>query len=452
MANEIFNYSVYPSVVPADTESEITVCSGSGIFGFFDDVIYDVKIIPKEESDVPKDNVMSLDGWDNNRKIYRVRPKDGKIKIKHYFSGEQEWAIRISSREYKLHLNPMYEKNSPHWDSLIHAPEGGAALSVYSLLPDLYGRRPAKGDFHIHTTGSDGSETPQRTAANYRKEGYDVIAMTEHNAFNSSAEVKKKLSFIKNFELICGEEVHNGYLGHLHIVNIGGRYSVNEIWLNEPKRIEKEAEELSKTVEVPDGIDTREYLYRLWTYREIKKSGGYAIYPHPYWGVKDHYPVETSMSMAILKYGLCDAFEVLGGCTPKENNIQLALYYELVSQGLKFPIVGSSDSHSSMPGASHFAQIYTIVFGKGDVIRSINDGYSVAVDAWKGESVRIYGSFRLVKYAHFLINNYFARRAPLCASSGLYIDRYLSGADDKELIIAAEERISEFSDKFFGNT
>ena len=450
MANEIFNYSVYPSVVPADTESEITVCSNCGTFGFFDDVTYDVKIIPREESDVPKDDVMSLDGWDNNRKIYQIKPQNGKLIIKHYFSGEQEWVIRISSREYAKHQNPMYEKYKPHWNGLIHAPERGVALSIYSLMPDLYKRRPAKGDFHMHTIASDGSETPQRTAANYRKEGYDVIAMTEHNAFNSSAEVKDKLSFMENYELICGEEVHNGYIGHLHIVNIGGSYSVNEIWLNDRERIMREVDELSKTVEIPSGIDKREYLYRLWTYREIKKSGGYAIYPHPYWNVRDHYHVETSMSKAILKNGLCDAYEVIGGCSPQENNIQVALYYDLVSQGIKLPVVGSSDSHSSMPGASHFAQIYTIVFGRENVIESISDGYSVAVEAWKGENIRIYGDFRLVKYAHFLINNYFARRAPLCASSGMYIDRYLSGSDDKDMIIESENRIAEFTKNFFG--
>lgn len=449
MANEIFNYLVYPSVVPSGKESRVTIESVCGTFGFYDDVVYDIVIVPKEESDVPKDAVMSLDGWDNNRMVYHIRPENGKLKITHRFDGEQEWAIRISSSNYETHLNPMYAKNSPHWDSLIHRPEAGVAVSVYSLAPDLYARRAKKGDFHIHTTVSDGSETPERTAANYRKEGYDVIAMTEHNAFNSSAEVCKKLSFMENYELICGEEVHNGYLGHLHIVNIGSNYSVNEIYLKEPERVAHEVSELSEKTRVPDDVDSKEYLYRLWTYNEIKKSGGYAIYPHPYWGVKDHYHVETSMSKAVMKNGLCDAFELLGGCTPAENNLQLALYYEMVAQGHKLPVVASSDSHSSMPGSPHFGQIYTIVFDKDDVIRSVDNGYSVAVEALHGESVRVYGQLRLVKYAHFLIKNYFSRRAPLCAASGLFVERYLLGEDDKSMIIAVEDRIAKFTERFF---
>ena len=90
---------------------------------------------------------------------------------------------------------------------------------------------------------SDGTESPERTAANYRKAGFDVIAMTEHNIYYSSKDVEKKLDFMKNYKIMCGEEVHNGYGGLIHMVNIGSRYSVNEIYINEPGRVKKEVEE-----------------------------------------------------------------------------------------------------------------------------------------------------------------------------------------------------------------
>ena len=66
--------------------------------------------------------------------------------------------------------------------------------------------------------------------------------------------------------------------------------------------------ELEKEIEVPKGLDRNEYLGRVWMYREIKKSGGYAIHAHPYWNI-GFYHTSTKMSEAIIKNGLCDAYE-----------------------------------------------------------------------------------------------------------------------------------------------
>lgn len=427
MANEIFNFNVIPSVVPADEESEIVIESRSGVFKFYDGVEYDVRFIPTEQSDVPMNEEMSLFGWDQNRKTYCVKAENGRLKLKHKFFGEQKWRINITSAEI------------------------GITVSIYSLLPDLYGKNVKKGDFHIHTMISDGTESPERTAANYRKAGFDVIAMTEHNIYYSSKDVEKKLDFMKNYKIMCGEEVHNGYGGLIHMVNIGSRYSVNEIYINEPGRVKKEVEELKKSVKVPDGLDEREYLYRVWTYNEIKKSGGYAIYPHPFWTVSEHYNVETKMSRAILQNGLCDAFELMGGCTPYENNLQHALYEEMLRGGVNIPIVGSSDSHSSMPGVEWFNETFTILFAHGDdVLGAIDSGYSVVVEAVKNEHTRIFGDFRMMKYAQFLLENYFARRDELCKASGLFVERYLEGDDCKDIIISCEDRIEKLEKEFFG--
>ena len=453
-SNEIYNFTVSPSVIKADTESTVIIESQSGTFRFFDGMEYDVIFIPTEKSDVPSDEEMSLSGWDKNRVVHTFKAKDGKLTLTHKFLGEQEWRIKISSTEERY---DQYEKDNNvafsrgRW-KYIAAVKKGVTLSVYSLYPDLYERNVKKCDFHIHTNFSDGTESPERTAANYRKKGFDVISITDHNIYNASAEVAKKLDFMHNFKLIPGEEVHNGYARQLHIVNVGSKYSVNDIFLDEPERVKAEVETLKGEVEVPEGVDEREYLYRVWTYREIKKSGGYAIYPHPFWTWKEHYHVETDMSEAVMKNGLCDAFELLGGCSVKENNLQIALYYSLQKDGLKMPIVGSSDSHTTMPGAQWFDEDSTVLFEKdGDTIGAIDGGYSVAVESVQGEEIRVFGDFRLMKYTHFLIKNYFARRAEICNASGIFVERYLLGdAGCRDIICACEDRIKKFENEFFG--
>lgn len=453
-SNEIYNFTVSPSVIKADTDSTVIIESQSGTFRFFDGMEYDVIFIPTEKSDVPSDEEMSLSGWDKNRVVHTFKAKDGKLTLTHKFLGEQEWRIKISSTEerydqYENDNNIAFSRG--RW-KYIAAVKKGITLSVYSLYPDLYERNVKKCDFHIHTNFSDGTESPERTAANYRKKGFDIISITDHNIYNASAEVAKKLAFMHNFKLIPGEEVHNGYARQLHIVNIGSKYSVNDIFLDEPERVKAEVEALKGEVEIPEGVDEREYLYRVWTYREIKKSGGYAIYPHPFWTWKEHYHVETDMSEAVMKNGLCDAFELLGGCSVKENNLQIALYYSLQKDGLKMPIVGSSDSHTTMPGAQWFDEDSTVLFEKdGDTIGAIDGGYSVAVESVQVEEIRVFGDFRLMKYTHFLIKNYFARRAEICNASGIFVERYLLGdAGCRDIICACEDRIKKFENEFFG--
>ncbi|UKI35840.1 MAG: hypothetical protein L6V93_17580 [Clostridiales bacterium] len=74
--------------------------------------------------------------------------------------------------------------------------------------------------------------------------------------------------------------------------------------------------------------------------------------------------------------------------------MQIALYYSLQKDGLKMPIVGSSDSHTTMPGAQWFDEDSTVLFEKdGDTIGAIDGGYSVAVESVQGEEIRVFRRF-----------------------------------------------------------
>ena len=451
MKTELKYFKVTPSVVRADEESVVVIESMEGLFRFYDDVTYEVSITPIDESGAPHDEEMTLLGRRHNTKVQKIKPKDGKLYVRYLFSGEQEWRIHISTKEYGPHLNPLYEKvaeKAPAWNVFLTAPENGIDVHIYSLKEDLYRRRVRRGDLHIHTSASDGRESPEFVAASYRKAGYDFIAITDHNLFDTSREAAEKLAFVKNFSIIHGEEVHNGYAGHFHMVNIGGKYSINEIYLNNPEQIEKEVGEIEKEVDIPENVDKREYLHRVWLYRNIKKSGGYAIYPHPYWYIC-HYHIPTNMSRAILKNGLCDAFEILGGCTPEGNNMQVALYNELRAEGLVIPVVGSTDNHCVM---DYFSKAATIIFDEDDdIIKTISQRYSVAVESLKDENYRIYGEWRLVRYAQFLMDYYFPLHNELCFASGLFMEDYVHGDNEvRALIEKTEERLAGYEKAFFG--
>jgi len=448
-------YSVSPSVVEADKESVISIRARDGAILLFDDVTYDVECIPIDESDVPLDADMTLWGFNKSRRVQKIKPVNGELRVPYFFKGEQEWRIHISTKEYGDHTNPLYLKNVKEhsaWQIYIDAPKKGFDVYVYSLREDLYNKRVRRGDLHIHTTASDGDESPCLTAANYRKAGFDFISVTDHAVYHASADAEKKLAFLNNFTIIPGEEVHNNASGYFHMVNVGGSYSISDIFSNEKERVAREVEELSKELKVPDGLDPHEYLSRAWMYREIKKSGGYAILPHVYWYIGYHH-VQTKMSMAIIKNGLCDAFELLGGNTPDKDNLQLSLYNDLRQQGHSLPIVGSSDSHTVFnEKRSMFKSHSTVAFTENDdIIGSIARGYSVAVEALPNEKPHVYGSLRLTMYTQFLMKNYFPVHDELCLASGSFIEEYVQGNESaRETAVIAEERVSAFEKKFFG--
>ena len=87
MNPELKKFKVTPSVVEANKESIITIESLDGRFRFYDDVTYEVRFIPNDETDVPNDELI-LSGYNDNRNVYSLKPQNGKIKVSHFFKGE----------------------------------------------------------------------------------------------------------------------------------------------------------------------------------------------------------------------------------------------------------------------------------------------------------------------------------------------------------------------------
>ena len=100
------------------------------------------------------------------------------------------------------------------------------------------------------------------------------------------------------------------------------------------------------------------------------------------------------------------------------------------AKGKKIPIVGSSDSHGTDP-ANYFGYGKTVVFAESlelsSICDAIRDGYSVAVEQNRGEEERVYGPYRLVRYAHVLLDQYFPSHDELCVEEGILMREYAMG-------------------------
>ncbi|MGL6173148.1 MAG: PHP domain-containing protein [Cellulosilyticaceae bacterium] len=423
MKRELELYDIYPKTVKANEESTLTIESIDYSTHFVEGQSYKVMILPLCQS------ISNVEG----ASYFVATPvaANNQLKVTYAFGNEQEYYVRILKED----------------DSIL------VQLSVYALLPDLYSRKPYKGDLHVHTCFSDGKESPEFVVAKYRQKGFDFLAITDHHKHAPSLRaIESYKDAAIAVKLYPGEEVH-GLDNHIHIVNFGGEYSVNEIFQQDPDLYYKEVRAIEATLDCPEDINTFEYASCLWVYDHIRKGNGLSIFAHPHW-LANVYHVRDTMSTYQFEQKPFDAFELLGGQSSIENNMQLAFYNEARAKGINnIPIVGSSDSHSVLSGKL-FDEFKTIVLApsneKSDIIDSIKSQYSVAVESYHGEHYKVHGDYRLVSYIIFLLNEYFPLHDELCYEEGRAMLSYIRKQEGaKELLDILEPRTAKMLQKYF---
>ncbi|MGI6695862.1 MAG: PHP domain-containing protein [Christensenellales bacterium] len=459
---ELHDYDIYPKVVCTGSTVGITI-QPLGLHAQFPDTVK-LYISPLQERTYPLD--------DAQRSIcnYDLKPDDnGCLCFDHSFASEQEYILRFTNRRGQ-----------------------DCRLSVYAVENDLAGLIPLMGDLHLHSIRSDASQDPAVIAAYMRKMGYDFIAITDHKNFSGSLEcIDAYRDAPIEMCLMTGEEVHLPDC-HLHCVHVGGQYSINAMVDTVFAELEKinpgitshfphmwtkmegssfpgtmtEAE-FRSTIEayadtldpIPQGIPRYVYAGFCWICERIRAADGLSIFTHPYWihdtssnGLAFH--ADERLTQYLFEKQPFDAFEVLGGERYfEQNGLQSIHYYQALADGLRFPVVGSSDCHDQLAQPSALVAS-TICFAKENSTLAILDAIrarrSVAVDLISRE-FRLVGELRLVKYACFLMNNYFPLHQEACYEQGRAMKEYYCGDRDigLKLLQTLDGRIRRMWKKYF---
>lgn len=423
------NYAIYPSVIPADTAVEMTVVPKERAFLLFEGEKYDITVI-SVDSDEPSYR---------EPRSYRYAnavASGGILKFTFTFEGEQEHIVILKKDEKFL------------WE-----------FRVYSLMPDLYGRLALKGDLHGHSFRSDGRRDPAALAGHYREQGYDFFALTDHNRAYPGDEIDETYRGLDlDLVRIYGEEVHSpGSV--VHIVRVGGEGSVTERYTDHRDEYERElAPYLEK---VPDSIPEKyreRYGKAIWATEAIHAAGGLAIFPHPFWKPSGSRINNVTYEFAklLLKSGMFDAYELLGAMSQEDMNVSLAMWSDLRAEGLKIPVVGSSDVHS-VEKSRDFPNKFTVCFADGldqvSICDAVKRGLCVAVEATGYEydrQYRAYGEYRLVSYAQFLLKNYFPKLQRVAEGQGVAMRAYAMGEAPAELVELHARQVRDFRLRYFG--
>ncbi|MBQ7839046.1 MAG: PHP domain-containing protein [Lachnospiraceae bacterium] len=377
---------------------------------------------------------------------------DGCIRFSHIFPEESEYLIRIN-----------------------RSGRTAAELSVYALAEDMRGRYPYRGDLHMHTCRSDGSQSPAVVVANYRRHGYDFTVISDHGRYYPSLEAIDAYQDVPvEMNIVAGEEIHLPG-NDIHIVNFGSDYSVNGLLecsdqsmesdrralIDNPPPVLSEAQyreevdALAETLDIPKGIEKYNYASSVWAFNHIRKGGGLAIYPHPYWKCSGPYHVPETLNAFMTQTHPFDAFEVLGGENYyQQNGFQTLQYYEDRAKGIHYPIVGSTDSHNSIAEDNRNALVCsTFVFAmeneKDALVAAIKDEYSVAVDTISKE-YRLVGDFRLAKYTRFLLDEFTPLHDELCFEEGRLMKAYVTGDEGADQgLTFVYGRMKKLYEKYF---
>ena len=425
-------YEIYPKVYCANKPQRVNIKLSENIDN---GNAVSVKIQPMESYGIDHTSNYGLLEEDRYPYIDTEGAEDGSFFLEYDFPGEQRYSVRVK-------ISSTGEYDGVNKDGTV-----GKQQYVYSVADDLCGLKPMKADTHLHTCRSDGEGTPFEVGIGYRRVGCDFIVITDHHKMTPSLEAREQFSALTDkFFVIRGEEIHNRAAGYFHIINIGGEISVNEIIEAKDGFVEAEIEKLIKNGCYPKGTTPYICAFRKFVSDMIRRGGGLAVMAHPYWNVCGEYNMPTEDIKYLLRSNCYDALELLAGCdrVGYGNNLQVALWQELLCEGVRVPVVGCSDSHDRADPRSQFNKQFSIVFAKdeGDVLSAIKESRCVAVD--KRENYTVYGSFRLVKYTRFLMDEYYPdyEKLTLAHAEALEIG-------DKISIAKAETDIDNFVARFF---
>lgn len=211
-----------------------------------------------------------------------------------------------------------------------HGPEWSIETSTVEVVPgsaeklsvklqrlfDLNAQGYFAGDGHLHSTSSDGKQTPAEVAHHCRCEGLNWAFLTDHRAVRGHAEFLAQAA--PGFLPLGGQEVTTR-LGH--ILGLGTTAVISD-----------------KT----DGGSAD--IARIM--REIHEQGGMAVIAHP---------MTPTMSYTQWDVMDFDAIEILNGSLPPYRGLfdlvqARTRWHQLLNEGKHIPAVGDSDNHDNTNG------------------------------------------------------------------------------------------------------
>lgn len=302
-------------------------------------------------------------------------------------------------------------------------------FELYALEEDLFALQPFKGDNHMHSWMSDGKDSPMYMAAAACRLGYDYCVITDHERYEPSLIAKEFFEKTGvDFLVVPGEEVHSPD-NPVHIINFGGKESVNDWWRDhEPEYRAAVSKELESMIEPMTKEDRYAAAASQVIFDKIRSVDGVSVLCHPHWILPHGFNETEDITDYLFDHKRFDVLELIAGGA-YEVGTQMQLSYYLNRENM--PVLGSSDAHGCFGGRLEPGN-YTIVFAEelsADALKkAIRSAKTVA-----GNENKLYGDYRLVKYAYFLLRNFYPEHRQQRDMLGIEMQRAASSLGEAEV-------------------
>jgi len=206
-----------------------------------------------------------------------------------------------------------------------------------------------KANLHCHTNLSDGAFSPEEVKAHYMKEGYSVIAFTDHDIFLTHPELNSEdFLALNGFEVEITEEGKPSWdeskCCHICMVALDETIKNHPLWHRTDYlfgNASKHREQVQFDPNVPDYV--REYTPECIS--DMMRIGAehnfFVTYNHPRWSLEE-YPQYS-------KYNNMHAMEIYNhGCYVEGYaDYNGVVYDEMLRAGKRICCIATDDNHNS---------------------------------------------------------------------------------------------------------
>jgi len=289
---------------------------------------------------------------------------------------------------------------------------------IYITTEEIASLIPIFGDFHMHTTYSDGRNTPLEMFIQCKRVGLDVICISDHgNILGSLAAKKLTESSGAHMVVIVGEE--NGCdFPNTHILS----YNIPENFKYKvknyaPKEIRNDIEKVMK-----------------WA----KSQGMVLVQAHPVSELHKGTPEEKlKTTLYLLQNNLIDGFEIittgeLGENVFKKIKYTTQFYENLKKKGMLYPITASTDSHEKKFLGKAKTLLFVKSFTVEGVLEAIKTGKTVGMFIPSPNEISIYGPDELVGIAKIYIEDFMPYHDEIAKDEAHLLWMYFGGHPEKK--------------------
>ena len=207
-----------------------------------------------------------------------------------------------------------------------------------------------KANLHCHTVLSDGKWTPEQVKEEYKKRGYSVVAITDHERLVEHSDLNDRdMLFLTAYEMYI-RKLPFDYLNDSQAhINLYSKTPSNKMLYYTPNITKYIPQEELATLQYHKLVENRAHTVEFvrQTIADAKKHGFIACHNHPTWSFENEDVAES--------YDECFAMEIYNhGCYQGGYCEYNQHYYDYqLNRGLAMALIAADDNHNPTANPYH---------------------------------------------------------------------------------------------------